>query len=185
MELTEIIAIKQELKPNIRKGDYITLGEMLSTTPETARKRFERDNEESVLAVKIIISERIKMIASYRRLQNASLFLSKQSNKKNKNLAFLDTINTSSGRFAVVIKLGNTHYTKVYKSIAFGKKFGCEFIELVLKEHPELESIVLDSWFGKLPQVIETVSAFDLIQYPRHKRAHEIESLMSEVAAKY
>jgi len=69
MELEEIIKLKQELKPKMELGDYITLGKILVLAQNTARQRYLRNNEEAVLAMKEIIESREALINKFKKDQ--------------------------------------------------------------------------------------------------------------------
>ncbi len=66
MQHLEIIQIKQQIINKIVNGDYITLGKMLDKAPATARRRFERNKEDAVLGMQLIIQQREDLIKSYK-----------------------------------------------------------------------------------------------------------------------
>jgi len=70
MEIDEIINLKQELKPKMELGDYITLGKMFGVAQNTARARYLRNNEEAVLAMKEIIEAREALINKFKKDQD-------------------------------------------------------------------------------------------------------------------
>lgn len=65
MNQNEIDLVKGQIKSKIRKGDYITLGEMISENQETARSRFRRGNYKAVMAMKQIVESREKLIEDF------------------------------------------------------------------------------------------------------------------------
>jgi len=67
MELEEILALKEELKPRMELGDYVTLSKMLGIAQNTAAMRYRRHNEEAVLAMKEIIESREALINKFKK----------------------------------------------------------------------------------------------------------------------
>ncbi len=49
-----------------RYGDWITLGEMLGCTPDAAKKRYLRGNQEALDAVSAIIESRKNLIENFK-----------------------------------------------------------------------------------------------------------------------
>lgn len=66
MNQMDIDRIKGQIKSKIRKGDYVTLSQMLGVNQDTARTQFRRDKPPAVLAMKQIIISREEMIESYK-----------------------------------------------------------------------------------------------------------------------
>lgn len=58
MELDEIRKLREELEGKMVYGDFHTLSKMLNIGHDAARKRFKRDNEQAVLAMKEFIEAR-------------------------------------------------------------------------------------------------------------------------------
>jgi len=56
----------EQIKHKIRYGDYITLSEMLNTTPDTAKMRVRRGDEEALSAAMVIILNREALIRMYK-----------------------------------------------------------------------------------------------------------------------
>lgn len=57
----------EQIKNKIRYGDYITLSEMLNTTPESAKMRIRRNDKAALSAVLVIIENREKLIRNYKQ----------------------------------------------------------------------------------------------------------------------
>ncbi|MGV7105716.1 hypothetical protein [Flavobacterium sp. U410] len=58
--------LTEQIKKNIQKGDYITLSKMLAITPENARMKIRRENEEALIAIKLIVKYREKLINKFK-----------------------------------------------------------------------------------------------------------------------
>lgn len=69
MERFEVVRIKEQIKPNILKGDFVTLGKMMGLEPDTARQRFNRDKEDAVLAMQTLLENRNEFIEEYQKNQ--------------------------------------------------------------------------------------------------------------------
>lgn len=67
MQLIEIQAIKEEIKPRIERGDYITLSKILLVKRETAVTRFVRNKKNAVLIMRDIVMEREKTILKLKK----------------------------------------------------------------------------------------------------------------------
>lgn len=167
MELTQILEIKQVLKLNIRKGDYVILGEMMGMARTAAHKRYERNKEDAVLAMKEIVDNRIKLISRF------------------KGIAILDWVQTKSGSFAIVIKTDYIHFEKICKTQKDMESYAPEFIGIVLKNNAGLKKIITACSLGKIPAVKIVIAKYRVEQYQQHPRAFEIEGLMFRITAKY
>lgn len=54
----------EQIQEKIMSGDYVVLGKMLKTTPETARMRFRRCKNDAINGMRRIIKNREKLINS-------------------------------------------------------------------------------------------------------------------------
>ena len=70
MNKKETDRIKGQIHKKIRKGDYVTLGEMLIENQETARTKYRRGKPEAVLAMQKIVSTRESLVSKYRNYSN-------------------------------------------------------------------------------------------------------------------
>lgn len=52
----------EQMQEKIMSGDYVVLGKILGTTPETARMRFRREKTDAVEGMARIIESREKLI---------------------------------------------------------------------------------------------------------------------------
>ncbi len=66
MESESIVRLKEHIKPNIQKGDFVIVGKMLGISQDNARMRFQRNKEVAVLAMKELIETRENLIHKYR-----------------------------------------------------------------------------------------------------------------------
>lgn len=62
MEQKQIEVIKNRIKSKIEKGDFITLSKVLDIPRSTAVSRYNRNNENAVLIIRKIVTEREKLI---------------------------------------------------------------------------------------------------------------------------
>lgn len=67
MELKHIGAIKDNLKPKIERGDYITLAKILCIPTPTANARYVRNCSKSVIIMKEIVKNRERLIVNLRK----------------------------------------------------------------------------------------------------------------------
>lgn len=67
MELKEIEYIKTSIKSKIESGDYITLSKVLEIKRSTAVSRYMRNDENTVLVMKEIITEKEKLIIKVKK----------------------------------------------------------------------------------------------------------------------
>lgn len=57
----------EQIKYKIRYGDYITLSEMLNTTADSAKMRIRRNDKIAMEALIKIITNRERLIRSYKK----------------------------------------------------------------------------------------------------------------------
>lgn len=57
---------KDEIEKKLQYGDYTTLAQILRTTTEAARKRFERLNPRAIEAMDKIVESREKLIEQFK-----------------------------------------------------------------------------------------------------------------------
>lgn len=67
MKTNEIVRIKEQILPRIRKGDFITLGEMLGISQDNARMRFIRNKEDVVVALQALVLFREQLIERFKK----------------------------------------------------------------------------------------------------------------------
>lgn len=67
MENSQIVRLKEQVKEKMEKGDFLTLGKMLEVAQDTARVRFNRDNEIAVKAMEKIVNNRESFIDQYKK----------------------------------------------------------------------------------------------------------------------
>ena len=65
MQTSDTAKLKAEIDPKVKKGDFITLGEMIGVPQNTARMRYKRDDADAILAMKKIVDTRDQLIKSY------------------------------------------------------------------------------------------------------------------------
>lgn len=183
MELSEILDTKKLLKPNIRKGDYITLGEMLLIDKDAARKRYERNKEDAVIAMKGLIKDRLESVAAYYIEQSNTISGLNSFDKSNE--AIIDTVVTRSGRIAVVIKLVDNHFFTVYKTESDFNKYAHEFVELVLKDNPQITTIISDFNKNYPSSILSSISNLKVERVDSHRGAFNIAGILQKIASKY
>lgn len=54
----------EQIKKKLRSGDFVTLGEMLGITPDSARMRFRRGKVEAINGIEKIIATRELLLQS-------------------------------------------------------------------------------------------------------------------------
>ncbi|MDD2819825.1 MAG: hypothetical protein PHW29_01045 [Flavobacterium sp.] len=67
MEQKQIEVIKSTIKTKIDRGDFVTLSKILEVPQITARARYRRDNEDTVLIMRKIIEEKQKLITKVKK----------------------------------------------------------------------------------------------------------------------
>ncbi|OBX17508.1 MULTISPECIES: hypothetical protein [Bizionia] len=176
MKAAEILDIKNLIKRNIVKGDYITLGKMLDCEHSTARMRFNRDNEEAVLAMKEIVDNRSQLIQKYKSVQTI--------NGIPVGFAILDCGVAKSGRLLMLLITNHKSHEIVYDNASDMDSKCHEFIERILKQD-KVASIITDCSIGYIPNVIKVIKSLKITQYHQHKFASRSESIMQLLLKRY
>ena len=179
MKASEIIDIKNLIKSNIVKGDYITLGKMLDVEHTASRMRFNRNNEEAVLAMKEIIDNRDQLIKNYKSRQ-----MVKTINGLPDGFAVLDCVAAKTGRLVMVVITNYKNHETVFPDVNTMDANCHQYIKDVLK-HDKVTSIITDCHLGYLPKVVETIKALGIKQFYHHEFASRSESIMQLVHKRY
>lgn len=67
MEQKQIQVIKSAIKNKIDRGDFVTLSKILEVNQTTARARYRRNNEITVLVMDKIIKEKSNLITKVKK----------------------------------------------------------------------------------------------------------------------
>jgi len=179
MEVSEIQALKRELKSKIKTGDYITIAKMLGIAQDTARQRYRRNKEECVIAMKQLVDNREGFIKSYEANASGKVALSLPT-----GFAILDIIRTKSNRMLVAIITSDDYIHQVYKDADQMDAECSKLISHFLKNE-KVTSIITDCSIGYLPEVVEVIKDNSVTHYFQHYYANRSEHTMQLLSNKY
>lgn len=167
MENSKDVRLSEQFKAKIKRGDFVTLGQLLDVQPEAARMKFNRGKEEAVLGMVDIVDNRESFILNY-GLKDRSVTL--------------DCAITKGMKFIVVIQFdGSLHYN-LYETTELMKLRVADFITEVLQEVPaETKLITTDCSIGFLPDVITCIKNFGFKQVFRNPSAYKVEALVKKI----
>lgn len=80
MQPKQLQTIKERIKSQIERGDFVTLGRVLEIPRQSALMRYARNNENSILCMRDIIAEKEKIVEKLRKKYNGGFGKSPQEN---------------------------------------------------------------------------------------------------------
>lgn len=169
MENSKDVRLSEQFKAKIKRGDFVTLGQLLDVQPEAARMQFNRNKEEAVLGMVDIIENREAFILNY-ALKDRSVIL--------------DCAITKGMKFLVVIQFDGKLHHNFYDTTELMKLRVADFITEVLQEVPaNTKLIVTDCSIGFLPSVINAIKNFGFKQVFRHPSSSKVEALVQKLTS--